>query len=161
MDAIKLLTDQHEDIKSLFALIEGADDDNEKESLFWEIADSLAAHSTIEEKIFYPAAYAQKTRELLAEAVEEHLSMKRLISDLLDMSLEDENFDAKLKVLKDQVEHHVEEEEREIFRAARKEIGSEELERLGESMGELFEVEMEGQPRDEVPGQTGRAAPLR
>src|SRR5216110_299716 len=104
MNATDLLKEQHAEVKELFEQLEQAEDEDEKQALFQELADNLAAHATIEERIFYPAAYAKKTKELLTEAVEEHLAMKRLIADLLAMTPDHENFDAKIKVLQEQVE---------------------------------------------------------
>src|SRR5262245_34647036 len=109
MDALSLLMSQHEEVNALFEEIEATDDDEDKLGLFSELADAFAAHAAIEEKIFYPAAYANATKDLLDEAVEEHLAAKRTLADLLKMSAEDEQFDAKVKVLKEQIEHHVEE----------------------------------------------------
>jgi len=161
MDATQLLKQQHEKVRALFGEIDTCEDPDDKQALFQELADNLAAHATIEEKLFYPAAYASKTKELLAEAVEEHLSMKRILADLIGMSPDEENFDAKLKVLEEQVEHHVEEEEEEIFEAARKELDAEQREKLGNEMQELFDEEMEAEPSEDIPSQTDEAAPLR
>lgn len=163
MNAIELLIEQHDEVEDLFDQIEEAEDDEEKVTLVQMLADNLAAHATIEEKIFYPAAYGEgeKTDDLLREAVEEHLAVKRLIADLLDMGPSDENFDAKVKVLKEQVEHHVEEEETELFARVRKVLDKDELVRLGEEMEELFEREMNDEPAARVPGETAHAAPLR
>jgi hemerythrin superfamily protein len=160
MNAIELLTTQHDEVKDLFKQIEESDDSDEKASLVAELADNLAAHSTIEEKLFYPAAYASATSDLLEEAVEEHLSMKRLLADLATMSPGDEQFDAKVKVLKEQVEHHVEEEEGQLFPKAKKEIGAERLDALGDQMEDLFEQEMEQEPGEAVVDETAHAAPL-
>jgi len=133
-----------------------------RRSLFsTELADNLAAHATIEEKIFYPPAYAKQTKEMLTEAVEEDLAMKRLIADLLDLLPEHDNFDAKVKVLKEQVEHHVEEEESELLEAARKDMGAAELDTLGTAMKQLFDAQMDESPSDAVPEQTLEAAPMR
>ncbi len=161
MDALNLLKQQHQKVRELFVNLEEAEDDDEKQSVFEELADNLAAHSTIEEELFYPSAYASKTKEKLTEAVEEHLSMKRIIADLMNMTVDHENFDAKVKVLKEQVEHHVDEEESELFKAVRKELQKDELERLGEQMETMFDAEMEGEPSEAVPMQTEEAAPLR
>ena len=160
MNAITLLKQQHDEVEELFEQLEEADDDGEKLALFQQLADNLAAHATIEEKIFYPAAYAKKTEELLREAVEEHLAAKRIIADLLALSPDDETFDAKVKVLKEQIEHHVEEEEGELFKAARKELSAAELNQLGTQMEALFDAEMDKSPSQSVPGQTDEAAPL-
>ncbi len=159
MNAIDLLKTQHEEVKDLFKQIEEADDSEEKASLVQELADNLAAHATIEEKLFYPAAYGAATEDLLREAVEEHLAAKRLLADLAIMTPEDENFDAKVKVLQEQIEHHVEEEEGKLFADARKEIGDK-LESLGAEMEELFEEEMDQEPGEKVLDETAEAAPL-
>jgi iron-sulfur cluster repair protein YtfE (RIC family) len=160
MDALELLKQQHEEVKSLFAQIEQTDDPEEKDELAQEVSDNLAAHATIEEKLFYPAAYGSSTKELLSEAVEEHLAAKRIIADLLDLSSSDPSFDAKLKVLKEAIEHHVQEEECELFPKVSKSMSAEELEALGERMDELFEREMDDDPSEKVPEQTSKAAPL-
>ena len=161
MDAIELLENQHNEVEELFARIEHDSDDDEKVELFQELADTLAAHATIEERIFYPAAYASKTEAMLREAVEEHLAIKRVIADLLVMTPDDENFDAKIKVLREQVEHHVEEEEEHLFPAARAELRRSELHGLGKRMQEMFDSEMAKGPSELVLEQTMEAAPLR
>lgn len=163
MDAIKLLKSQHDEVEALFAKFEKSGNDDEKEEIFKKIADSLAAHATIEEKVFYPAAYGEHEEELedmLREAVEEHLSIKRVIADLLETGPDDEGFAAKMKVLKEQVEHHVEEEEGELFPKAKKEIAAEELEAMGGEMEEMFEALIPGEPRMDVPEETDAPAPL-
>lgn len=174
MDALALLISQHEEVNALFEEIEGTDDDEDKLALFGELADAFAAHATIEEKIFYPAVYrvggrrsssgladASATEELLAEAVEEHLAAKRTLADLLKMSPRDEQFAAKLTLLKEQIEHHVEEEEGKLFPKVKKELETEELEALGAQMEEMFEAEMEKGPADKVPSETKKAAPIK
>jgi hemerythrin-like domain-containing protein len=160
MNALELLKEQHDEVKKLFARIEELDDPEEKDELVQELSDNLAAHATIEEKLFYPAAYGSSTKELLSEAVEEHLAAKRIIADLLDLTSEDDSFDAKVKVLKEQIEHHVHEEEHELFPKVRKAMSEEELDALGEQMDELFEREMDEDPSEKVPEQTVKAAPL-
>jgi hypothetical protein len=161
MDAIELLKDQHRQVEKLFAQIEKADGGEDKQALFEELADNLAAHSAIEEEIFYPAAYAKQTKELLEEAVEEHLAVKRVLADLLELTPDDESFDAKIKVLKEQVEHHVKEEEGELFKKVKKELDKDELETLGAEMEEQFEAEMADDPSSRIPGETDEAAPIR
>ena len=160
MDAIELLKTQHKEVKGLFKRIEKAEED-EKQDLFEQLADALAVHAAIEEKHFYPATKNARTEELLQEAVEEHLSAKRLIADLMEMSPEDPQFDAKVAVLEEQIEHHVEEEEKELFPKVRKMIGKEELEDLGMVMEDMAEeLKASGAPRGSVPAETGSAAPL-
>jgi hemerythrin superfamily protein len=160
MNALELLKQQHDEVKALFEQFERTEDSDEKDTIVQELSDNLAAHAAIEEKIFYPAAFAGSTKELLQEAVEEHLAAKRIIADLLDLTAEDESFDAKVKVLKEQIEHHIQEEEGQLFKKVRKELDESTLEALGEQMSDLFEQELEDDPSEKVPEQTLEAAPL-
>jgi hypothetical protein len=160
VNAIDLLKQQHVEAKKLFKEIEKAGPE-EKERLFDELADALAVHAAIEEQHFYPATKDARTEELLQEAVEEHLSAKRIIADLLEMEPDDPQFDAKIKVLQEQIEHHVEEEETELFPKVQKIHSKDELEDLGVLMAQTAEeLEEQGAPRMEVPKETGAAAPL-
>jgi hemerythrin superfamily protein len=147
-------------VKGLFKQIDKAEED-EKQDLFEQLADALSVHAAIEEKHFYPATKNARTEELLQEAVEEHLSAKRLIADMMEMSSDDPQFDAKLSVLEEQIEHHVEEEEKELFPKVRKMLGKEELEDLGIVMEDMAEeLKASGAPRESVPAETGSAASL-
>jgi hemerythrin superfamily protein len=160
VDAIELLKTQHQEVKDLFNRIEKAEDD-QKQDLFEQLADSLAVHASIEEKHFYPATKNARTEELLQEAVEEHLSAKRLIADLLEMSPDDPQFEAKVSVLQEQIEHHVKEEENELFPKVRKMLEKDELEDLGVVMEDMAEeLKASGAPRESIPAETGSAAPL-
>lgn len=162
MKATNLLKQQHEEVKDLYARYEHTDDDDEKQALFEELADNLAAHTLIEERIFYPAAYtSEDLQPRLREAVEEHLAIKRELSDLLSMMPDEENFDAKLKVMMEMLDHHVEEEERDIFPKAEDLLGAQTLERLGAEMETLFEDVMNEGPSDSIPLQTEQAAQLK
>lgn len=160
MNAIELLETQHREVEKLFAAIEAAGDPQRKEQLFLELADALAIHAKIEEQIFYPESKDARTEDMLREAVEEHLSVKRLIADILEIEGTDPSFDAKCKVLKEQVQHHVEEEEGELFKAVEKLFDSERLEELGEQMEAMAAESLEGEPRMEIPQQTDAPAPL-
>jgi Hemerythrin HHE cation binding domain len=161
VNAIDLLVQQHKEAKQLFMKIEKTEEAEEKEELFDQLADALAVHSAIEEQHFYPATKDARTQELLQEAVEEHLSVKRIIADMLEMEPDDPQFDAKCKVLQEQVEHHVEEEETELFPKVRKTHSKDELEDLGVLMMQTAEeLKKQGAPRMEVPKETGAAAPL-
>lgn len=167
MDAIKLLKTQHDEVEAVFAKFEKTGSSDEKLALFQQLGDMLAAHATIEEKVFYPTAYQigreegdAEVQDLLHEAVEEHLSAKRIIADLLEMNPDDEAFEAKVLVLKEQIEHHVEEEEGELFKSVQKAIPKEDLEAMGVEMEELFNALLPGEPRFEVPKETEQAAPL-
>ncbi len=160
MNAIKLLKEQHREVEELFEQFEKAKTSDTKLKLFETIADKLAAHAKIEEQYFYPETKKARTEDQLREAVEEHLAVKRIIADLLEMKPEDEQFDAKMKVLAEQVEHHVEEEEKELFPEAEKIFGQRRLEELGAIMEQESEILLETEPRKEVPKEIGEAAPI-
>ena len=125
-DAIALLTDDHEEVRQLFEQYqEFADDtsadDEAKRTLAEEICTMLTVHATIEEEIFYPAAReAEVEEDLLDEAEVEHASAKDLIAQIQSMSPDDELYDAKVTVLGEYVDHHVQEEEGEMFPKCRR-----------------------------------------
>lgn len=160
VDPIALLEAQHREVETLFEQHEKASDGREKRAIFARIADALAAHATIEEELFYPAVFSEKTEDELREAVEEHLQAKRLIADLLGMSTTDPQWDGKVAVLCEEVRHHVKEEETELFPKLSK-LDEEMMQDLGAQMQDRFEALMEeGRPRDRVPQETQTAAPL-
>ena len=161
MDAIELLESQHREVEEIFSQIEDADDPATKDDLFEELADKLAIHAAIEEHHFYPAVKAERTEDILLEALEEHLGIKRVLADLLKIDADDETFDAKIKVLKETVSHHVEEEETDLFPKVRKLFDKERREALGQEMSaEQAELEDAGNARDQVPAETDHPAPL-
>ena len=140
--ATKLLEKQHGEVSALFARIEKAEEGAAKRALFNELAANLFAHDAIERQIFYPACEkAMGDKDLLGEALVEH--------GLVEFTLfnadreRGKRFDARLKVLKDIVEHHVEEEEKEFFPKAEKAIGGKKLEELGARMRTAFEAAKE------------------
>lgn len=161
IDALELLTEQHDEVEELISRIEDSDDAYERKELFLELADKIAAHSTMEEKIFYPAVMGADTVELLLESTEEHLSAKRVLADMLDMDADDDRFDAKLTVLEELIRHHArDEEEGKLFPILRRQLGEEQLAGLGNECLAFFEMMLEGQPRMNVPRETAEAAPL-
>lgn len=159
MDAIEMLKGEHRSVEALFERFEKADSASIRRKVFEQIADALAVHAAIEEKHFYPAVNAKATEDLLLEAAEEHLEIKRVIADLLALDASDETFEAKVKVLQEDVEHHVGEEEGELFPRVEKIFETEQLETLAAEMqqteGELLEA---GEPRNAVPSETDTAA---
>jgi hypothetical protein len=160
MDAISLLNEQHDEVDELFEKVEKAKGVEAKEKLFLRIADALAIHTTIEEQIFYPAVKAKRTEDILLESLEEHLGIKRVLKDLLDLDPHDQTFDAKLQVLKEQVEHHVDEEKTQMFPKVRKLMDKAQLEALADEMTAMIE-QLEGDaPRNKVRAETEEAAPL-
>ncbi len=161
MNAIELLESQHRAVEKLFSQIDKAKTARAKQELFQQIADSLAVHAAIEEHQFYPAVRAKRTEDILLEALEEHVGIKRVLADLLEIDSQDSTFDAKIKVLREQVEHHVGEEEKDLFPKVKKLLSRDELEVLGQNLSvEQAELEEEGDPRNAVPGETAEAAPL-
>jgi hemerythrin superfamily protein len=160
MNAIDLLESQHRVVEELFDKIEEAKDSQKKSKVFQKLADNLAAHVAIEEHQFYPAVKAKRTEDILLESLEEHLGIKRVLSDLLKLDSKDQTFDAKMQVLKEQVEHHVKEEEDDLFPKARKVLNATQLEALGQEMIAEFSELMAGEPRRSVPAETKAAAPL-
>ena len=136
MDAVKLLKDDHKKVKDLFRQFERARSDDRKKKIAEEAMHELEIHAEIEEEIFYPAAKAKadaEGKELVAEAVEEHHVVKMLIGELKAMPEVNEQYEAKFTVLIENVEHHIEEEEKEMLPDAKKTLGKE-VEVLGDQM---------------------------
>ncbi len=165
MNALKLLETQHREVDDLFEEFESAGDGARKtrERLCTEISDALAVHAEIEEKIFYPEVKeaVSGAEDLLRESVEEHLSVKRLIAEILEGGTGDANFEARMKVLKEQVEHHVEEEEKELFPKVKKQCDAETLDDMGDRMEQMArQLQEQGEPSQQIPEQTDRPAPI-
>ncbi|MGE0549306.1 MAG: hemerythrin domain-containing protein [Kofleriaceae bacterium] len=161
LNVLDLLESQHTEVDALFERLETQKGD--RTPIFQELADKLAAHASVEEKLFYPTVMNDNTSELLHESVEEHLAMKRTLADMLDLDPEtdEEAFDAKLSVLKEQVAHHAhEEEEGKLFPQLRKSMSEDELAGLGSEVLAMFEELMKEEPRYNVPDETAEAAPL-
>jgi len=134
MDAFSLLKADHRKVEELFEEFESASG-QAKMRLFQQIKTELELHTHIEETIFYPAVEEPKpTHDLTLEAYEEHDVVKKLLQELNRAKNPNEEWEAKAKVLQENVEHHVEEEENELFPKASKVLSSEELESLGEQM---------------------------
>jgi hemerythrin superfamily protein len=123
-DAIALLKDDHRKVADLFEQFEKASSDGRKEKLAHEICLELSVHATIEEEIFYPACEGKVDEDLLKESYVEHDAAKVMIAEIASGKGErDEFFDSKVKVLSEEIEHHVEEEEKRmegLFAQARK-----------------------------------------
>lgn len=137
MNAFELLKKDHKKVSELFKQLEDTTERAVKtrEELFGKLKQELDIHARIEETIFYPAIKeAEETREITLEAIEEHNVVKRLLSELESMPVSDERWTAKLTVLKENVEHHVEEEEEEMFKDAQKVLSNEQVNELGARM---------------------------
>ena len=134
MDAFQLLKADHKNVAKLFDQLESASG-KAKIEVFNQIKTELELHTHIEEKIFYPALEEpEETHDLTLEAYEEHDVVKKLLKELSRAKTPSEEWEAKAKVLRENVEHHVEEEENELFKNADAALSDEEIEELGEQM---------------------------
>ncbi len=137
MNAFELLKQDHKKVSGIFEKLEPTTERATKtrEELFTQLKNELDVHAQIEEQIFYPAIKpAAETHDITLEAFEEHRVVKRLLKELETTAFDDERWGAKLTVLKENVEHHVEEEEGEMFKSARKVLSQEQIEELGARM---------------------------
>lgn len=139
MNVIDLLKKDHETVSELFKSFESAKEAEQKDScqqIARQVCQELTVHATVEEELFYPAVDAkakgdEDAEDNIKEADEEHRLVKALVSEIQDMEAGDDHFEAKVKVLKDVVDHHVEEEEGELMPKAKKLLSKEELEDIG------------------------------
>ena len=162
MDAIKLLIDQHRKLEAQMKAAVDARQPKARTASLAQVGDHLTKHITSEEEVFYPAVKAKGTEDVLLESLEEHLSLKRLLADLLTLDPASETWEPKLKVLKEQTEHHHKEEEENLFPKVRKDWEAAELEALGQQMLALQQkLQRAGDPRDAVIEQTDEATPLK
>ena len=137
MNPFELLKKDHKKVADLMEKLEKTTERGVKtrEELFGKIQEELEIHTHIEETIFYPVLQKEKdTEDITREAFEEHKVVKNLLAELAALKKDDEQWLPKFTVLKENVEHHVEEEEGEMFKDAREAIEKEELERLGDEM---------------------------
>lgn len=138
MKATELLQNQHKEVRTLFKRIEDTEGFPQKRQLFEELAANLVAHDAIEREIFYPACEkALGMTDMLGEALVEH-GVVEFCLFCADEAAEDD-FDYKCEVLREMLDHHVEEEEDELFPKVEKALGAEQLERLGDAMQRRFE----------------------
>jgi hemerythrin superfamily protein len=136
MDAIDLLKTDHRKVDKIFSELEKGN--GNREQLFNELATELTVHAEIEEKLFYPAVKdAEPTHDLVLESFEEHKQMKMVLGDLEKADKKTEHWMAGLKVLMEDVQHHVGEEENDLFPKVKKVLSSKELEDLGTRMEAL------------------------
>ena len=137
MDAIALLKRDHEKVRGLLDELEPTTERATKTrtELFDKIKSELTVHEIIEEEIFYPTLKQHpKAREIVLEGYEEHGVVDDVMGDLEGLSVEDETWGAKAKVMIENLRHHIEEEEGEMFPKARQVLDRDELEQLGKAM---------------------------
>jgi hemerythrin superfamily protein len=155
-DAIALLKADHRTVEELFSKFENARGQQRKQALAEEICTELKIHTMIEEEIFYPAFRGKIEDDTLDEAYVEHDGAKVLVNDIMAGSAEEDFYDAKVKVLQEQIEHHVQEEEKRLeglFSQAR--AAGLDMDALGEQLAarkqELkAEIEANGLPMPEL-----------
>jgi len=134
MNPFNLLKSDHEKVAGILESIDQTTERAAKgrDELFARLKEELDLHTKIEEEIFYPALEDSKeTRDITLEAYEEHSLVKQLLSELEAAPKDTEEWTAKFTVLKENIEHHVEEEEGEMFPKARKALSEDEIETLG------------------------------
>jgi hemerythrin superfamily protein len=160
LDAVALLKADHRKVEDLFASFEAAKGDGKKKALAEQICMELTVHAKIEEDIFYPACEGKVEEDLLKEAYVEHDGAKVLIAEIEAGGPDDEFYDAKVKVLSEQIEHHVKEEEQRVdgmFAQARK--AGLDMDALGEQMAAekaqlIAAYKVGGLPKPETPTLT-------
>ena len=137
MDALTLMKDDHQKMRKLLTELESTTERGVKtrEELYATIKGELTVHEIIEEEIFYPALKEHpKAKDIVLEAYEEHHVVDTVMAELESTPVDDETWGAKAKVMKENVEHHMEEEEGEMFQKARQVFDKDELEELGTRM---------------------------
>jgi len=137
MDAMSLLKEDHQKVKKMLGELESTTERGVKtrEELFTKVKQELVVHEAIEEEIFYPALKQHpKTKEITLEAYEEHHVVNTVLAEIEGVSYDDEKWGAKFKVMKENLEHHIEEEEGVMFKQAKQVFDEDELAQLGESM---------------------------
>lgn len=150
-DAAQVLRQQHDQTRKLFQELAGAQRDARR-GTFLMLADALAAHATVEERLLYPEMTRhEETGDLTRDAIEEHLVVKRILVDMLEEQLSDDVFEAKCRVLEDEVIRHVEEEEAILLPRAQKLVGKERMQELGGEIERTFSELMLHEPRRNLP----------
>jgi iron-sulfur cluster repair protein YtfE (RIC family) len=153
MDALTLLKEDHDRVRKM--LNEGEETTERAEKtrteLFTKLKAELEIHERIEEEVLYPALKQHpKARELALEAYEEHHVVDEILSELEQTPVTDETWTAKFTVAKENLEHHIEEEESEMFPAARKAFSKDELEQMGARMTELKQLAQQVEKQEAV-----------
>jgi hemerythrin superfamily protein len=158
MDAIELLERHHRQLEQQFSALKNSD--RPDVDSFKAASDLLVSHMTIEEQQFYPAVKARRTEDILLESLEEHLSLKRVLSDMLALAPDDPQFSPKMHVLAEQLEHHHKEEEDHLFPGVKRLLDADARAELGARMQQQLEQMQPHDPRERVHDQTDAAAPL-
>lgn len=137
MDALKMLEDDHKTVKKILGELEETTERAAKTraELFTRLEREMRIHEVLEEEILYPALEEHdKAKNVALEGYEEHHVVDTIMGEMRSVSVEDERWTAKFSVMKENIEHHIEEEEGEMFPTAREIFSSEDLEEMGEEM---------------------------
>jgi hemerythrin superfamily protein len=144
MNALQLLKKDHSTVKSLFSKFDrtGKTAHDTRNELIAQIRHEIQIHSRAEEEIFYPAVKAinEDGRRLIVEAIKEHHDVDQLLTQISRLKSTDKNFDEKFETLIENVDHHVEEEEGEIFRFVEENCSAQQLEDLGRQIEERKQI---------------------
>jgi hemerythrin-like domain-containing protein len=139
MEATKLLKQDHDEVKKIMDKLDSTTERGVKtrEELFTKLKTEMEVHEAIEEEIFYPALKEHpKAKEIVLEGYEEHHVVDTIMGEISSTPYDDETWAAKFSVMKENIEHHIEEEEGELFKTARQVFSKAELEELGTRMEE-------------------------
>ncbi|MBA3322367.1 MAG: hemerythrin domain-containing protein [Pyrinomonadaceae bacterium] len=132
MDVFELLTNDHRKVSAIFEQLEQTSDVTTRQTLFAQVKQELDLHAYVEETLFYPKLKeAAETREIILEAYEEHQEVKDLLTEMQGLSPDGDEWSDLLQELKESVEHHVDEEENEMFPQAREVLSASEIDQLG------------------------------
>jgi hemerythrin superfamily protein len=135
MDALELLKQDHQAVKDLFGQLDDTEDTKQRKRLFDQIDTQLNIHAHIEETVFYPEIQKiDQLKDMVEEALEEHQEVKTLLEEIEGLDPEAEQFSASLEELMENVEHHVAEEEDEMFPKVRERCDQATLDRLGDQL---------------------------
>jgi hemerythrin superfamily protein len=135
MNALEVLKQDHQKVKGLFQEVKQATDQAKRKELFNEIDTELEIHAHIEETVFYPAIEEhEEFKDMVAEALDEHQEAKTLLDELEELGADNHDFGSKIQLLIEAVEHHVQEEEGEMFPKIREVFDEDELEQLGQEL---------------------------
>ncbi len=137
MDAVTLLKQDHDEVKKIMEKLDKTTERGVKtrDELFTKLRFEMTIHETIEEEIFYPALKEHpKAKEVVLEGYEEHHVVDLIMGELSETPYDDETWGAKFAVMKENIEHHIEEEEGDMFKKARSILSKAELEELGSQM---------------------------
>ncbi|MBW3594924.1 MAG: hemerythrin domain-containing protein [Actinobacteria bacterium] len=137
MDAFKLLEEDHHKVKKMLGELEDTSEQaiKTREELFAKIKQEMLVHETLEEELLYPTLKEHgKTKEVSLEGYEEHHVVNEIMAELEETAVDDERWAAKFAVMKENVEHHIEEEEGEMFKKGRQVLDQDQIDALGDRM---------------------------